>query len=90
MRLKTVLNSGKNRCILIGVLHQMESTLKVIEVKKCKNKYTIFINKFYFGGLPPQIFINSVLITSLLGSLTLLTLTITLTITLTMTLTKQC
>ena len=26
----------------IGVLHQMESTLKVTEVLKCKNKYTIF------------------------------------------------
>ena len=28
--------------ILLGVLHQMESTLKVTEVKTCKNKYTIF------------------------------------------------
>ena len=28
--------------VSIDVLHQMESTLKVIEVQTCKNKYTIF------------------------------------------------
>ena len=32
----------------VGVLHQMENTLKVMEVSTCKNKYTIFINKFCF------------------------------------------
>ena len=30
----------------------MDSTLKVTEVYMCKNKYTIFINKFHFGVLP--------------------------------------
>ena len=49
---KTVLSSGKN--VLIGVLHKMESTLKVMEDYTCKNKYTIFMNKFYFGGFPPN------------------------------------
>ena len=42
--------------ILIGVLHQMESTWKVTEVLTCKNKYTIFINKFHFGVIPLHIF----------------------------------
>ena len=51
MSSKTVLGSGKN--ILIDVLHQMESTLKVTEVLTCKNKYSFFINKFQvLGGLP--------------------------------------
>ena len=45
---KTVLSSGEN--VSLGVLHQMESTLKVPEIFMCKNKYTIFINKFLFGG----------------------------------------
>ena len=40
MSSKTVSSSGEN--IVIGVLHQMESTLKVIEVETCKNKYTNF------------------------------------------------
>ena len=30
----------------------MESTLKVAEVKACKNTQ-FFINKFHFGGFPP-------------------------------------
>ena len=34
-----VVSSEKN--VLIGVLHQIESTLKVTEVKTCKNKYTV-------------------------------------------------
>ena len=33
--------------ILITVVHQMESTLKVTEVSMCKNKY---INFYNFGG----------------------------------------
>ena len=37
---KTVWGSGKN--VLIGILRQMESTLKVAEIETCKNKYTIF------------------------------------------------
>ena len=37
---KTVLSSGKK--VLISVLHQMESTLKLTEVSTCKNKYTTF------------------------------------------------
>ena len=40
MNSKTVLNNGKN--VLIGVLRQMKSTLKVTEVNTCKNRYTIF------------------------------------------------
>ena len=37
--------------VSLDLLHQMESTLKVTEVSTCKNKYTIFINKFWvFGG----------------------------------------
>ena len=28
--------------VLIGILHQMESTLKVTEIYICKGKYTIF------------------------------------------------
>ena len=48
---KLFLNSGKN--VLKGVLHQMESTLKVTEVETCKNKYIFFINKFWVVlGLP--------------------------------------
>ena len=36
----TVLSRGKNASK--GVLHQMESTLKVTEIYMCKDKYTIF------------------------------------------------
>ena len=41
---KNCLSSEKN--VWISVLHQMKSTLKVHEFEICKNKYTIFINKF--------------------------------------------
>ena len=40
MNSKTVSSSGKN--IMIGVLHQKASTLKVTEALTCKNKYTFF------------------------------------------------
>ena len=40
MSSKTVLSSGKN--VSVGVLHEMESTLKVTEVSMCRNKY-VFI-----------------------------------------------
>ena len=53
MSSETVLSSGKN--ISLGVLSEMESTLKVTEVYTCKNKYTIFINKLHFGGSPPTL-----------------------------------
>ena len=46
---KTVLSSGKN--ILIGVLHQMESILKVTRVLHVRINIQLFINKFWvFGG----------------------------------------
>ena len=35
------------KMVSIGLLHQMESTLKVTEVSMCKNKY---INFYNFGG----------------------------------------
>ena len=40
------------KIVSIGVLHQMGSTLKVTEVQTGKNKYTIFLNKFwrFLGG----------------------------------------
>ena len=47
---KMVLSSGKK--VLIGILYQMESTLKITEVETCKNKYTIFIYKFCVLGPP--------------------------------------
>ena len=54
MSSQTIWSSGKN--VSIGVLHQMESTLKVADIETCKNKYIIFINKFWFWGVPPYIF----------------------------------
>ena len=39
--------------VSLGVLHQMESTLKGTEVYTHKNKYTIFINKFQVFKVPP-------------------------------------
>ena len=38
--------------VSIGVLYQMEDTLKVTEVLICKNEYTHFINKFQSWGGP--------------------------------------
>ena len=40
--------------VSIGVLHQMEITLKVTEVQTCKN-VQVFINKFHLGGPPSHI-----------------------------------
>ena len=44
IKFKTVLSSGKN--VVIGVLHQIESTWKVTEVETCKNKFWVL------GGPP--------------------------------------
>ena len=46
----TAVSAGKNA--LVGVLHQTERTVKMTEIYTCRNKYTIFINKFqgFFGS----------------------------------------
>ena len=47
--------------VLIGALHQMESSLKMTEVYTCKNKHNCFKNKVrYFEG-SPLVFVMSVL-----------------------------
>ena len=56
MSSKTVLSSGKN--VSIGVLHQMESTLKVTEVWTCRNNYTLFYKWILFWGVAPRIHVT--------------------------------
>ena len=47
-----LLITGKK--VLIGVLHQMESTWKGTEVETCKMSTQFFVNKFQGFGVPPQ------------------------------------
>ena len=42
IKINELKNWAVEKNISIGVLHQMESTLKVTEVQTCKNKCTIF------------------------------------------------
>ena len=50
---KTVLSSGKN--ILIGILNQMESTLKVTTVQTFESTYTIFNKDIPLWGVPHHV-----------------------------------
>ena len=42
IKINELKNWAVEKNISLGVLHQMESTLKVTEVQTCKNKCTIF------------------------------------------------
>ena len=42
IKINELKNWAVEKNISIGVLHQMENTLKVTEVQTCKNKCTIF------------------------------------------------
>ena len=58
--------------VLIGVLHSMESTLKLTEVLKCKNKNTFFINKFQGVGFRYPLISDSNFFSQLVGCLFIL------------------